>query len=612
MAKTPITPSASWVANGSSPQADQNYKAGDRPAGGGDEVWTATTDYDHGNPGILQFSTSRSEISSAGDVTINIERVGGYAGAVGCTVRTNSTTGDMAMTSGVNFTAVAQSVTFDDQQAGVKSVIVPVTSFPRAGLNLTVVTMDTPTGSVRLRNPEHHIYCDDGGVNPNATVFDGADSATLQATINAGGAGKMYYFRDNNGVFVSNERLSGQSESGFNLQNGASGTQFAKTMLVNYPGESPVIDQNYAGSSDGLGNDRTVGFYLAADYVHIKGFEIQKTKYCGVMSDAPGETGLVVEDCTIHDCGNTPNGIADFSEVFHADNIGGIRLDLSTGAIVRNNTVYETYDPRVTTISPVTGANTNAFTAYPASFHSGIHGYRLGDFWVHNNTIYHVQKALFSKQSNELGDFAWRVNDNHIYEIEEQGVSLGVQGAGNDVANDVHIYRNLFDFSNANCVSVDAYLNNRPTGETNQNAVDYWYYNNTQIGGRDSISGRDSDNQVAYNNIMDSSNTARFWIIDGRGVNTNDINYSDFNCFPSGFAALTNRNNGANNYATLAAWQAAYPGDAQLLRDCDESSIETTPTYVGGTDYRTLSGVTVGAGRFGRDIGIGSTVVGAQ
>lgn len=604
-----LIPSPLWFPNSTIPIPDQNWQNGDRPAGGGDTVWSAITDFDHGNPGILQFSTSRVELSAAGDATVYVERIGGYAGAVSCTVRTNSTIGDMAMTAGANFTPVNQVVSFDDQEAGVKSVTIPVTSFPRAGLNMIVVTMDTPTGSVRLRNPEMQIYCDDGGINPNATIFTGADSATLQATINAGGAGKLYYFRDTAGVFSSNQRLSGRDYGGFYITSGGGGTQFAKTMLSAYPGESPIVDQLYAGTSDSSGTDTTVGFFSEANYVHFRGFEITKSLYCGVMTIAIVTTGVVVEDCVFHDIANPPGGIGDYPGTSSADNIGAIRLDDSVRGIGRNNVIYEIYDPRPTTVSPVTGTNTNPYTAYPASFHSGIHGYYVSEGWYHDNTLYHVQKAIYAKQPNILGNFGHRVHDNYFYELDEVALAAEIAGAGLPAASDVHFYRSLMDFSNPNCVNVDAFDMAIPYDETTTDPDNFWYFNNTQISGRNFISGRDADNQVAYNNIQDDGD--RFWILDGRSPSLNDIAYSDFNCFPNGFACLTNRNVSANNYTTLPSWQAAYPTDPQLLRDCDENSILTTPTYVGGSDYRTLEGVTVGTGRFGRDIGIGSTLVGA-
>lgn len=606
------TPSTPWLPNSTSPFADQNYPNGDRPSGGGDEVWTAITDFDHGNPGILQFATSRVELSATGDATILIERIGGYQGSVSCRVKTNSTTGDMAMTAGTHFTAQDIEVSFDDQQAGVKSITVPVTSLPRAGLNMIVMTLDTPTGSVRLRNPEMHIYVDDGGINPNATIFDGGDSATLQATINAGGAGKLYYFRDNNGVFSSNQRLSGRDYGGFYITSGGGGTQFAKTVLSAYPSESPIIDQLYAGTSDSSGTDTTVGFFSEADYVHFKGFEITKTLYCGVMTIGTVTTGVVVEDCTIHDLANPAGGIGDYPGTSSADNIGGIRLDNSVKSIQRNNTIYEVYDPRPTTTSPVTGLNTNPYTAYAASFHAGIHGYYLSEPWIHNNTLYHVQKAIYPKQPNILGDFGHRVHDNYFYELDEVALAPQIAGAGLAAASDVHFYRNLMDFSNANCANVDAVNMSMPYDETTTDPDNFWFFNNTQIDGRDFISGRDADNMVAYSNIQDGA--SRFWIIDGRSTNLNDIAYSDYNAFPNGVAFLTNRNVSANNYANLTAWRAAYPSDTQLLRDCDENSITTTPTYVnsGAGDYRTTSGVTETAGRFSQNIGIGSTVTGAQ
>ena len=564
-------------------------------------AWSYSVSNNHTRAGFLQFKTSRVEMSDIGTAKIYIERVGGFSGAVGCTVKTNSTVGDMSMTSGTDFIAISEEVSFADNEAGVKSVTVSVTNKPRSGLNIIVLTMDTATGGVTLRNPEMHIYLDDGGVNPNATIITAG--GTIQSTFNAGSSGDLFYLRG--GTYTDNTRTSGQDHGGYYLS--TSGTQFAKKVISAYPSETPIIDQNYDETSDSLGLRTTVGFLLNCAHVHIKGIEIKKTLWCGIVTNGGGSIGdgIVVEDCHIHDIGNPPSSAAAYNgDLTRADNIGGTSLDGSTKAIQRFNTIHNIYDLRVGT------GTSNPFDAYAASMHSGIHGFDLTEAWIHNNDIYQVSKGVFQKNPSQSTGIGHRVHNNDIREVSEFATSFQVAGSGQIGALDVHVYNNLFELTHAGSATANGVNVDMLDSDTTNQPSDFWIWNNTQIDGAELYAQGDVADVVVFNNILQNASAT---ISIGPIADGNTLNYCDYNCYNSGvFRVLTDRYGTTNTYSTLTTWRAAYPTDVQLLTAPDGNTITTAPTFInsGARDYTTSSGVSVGTGRFNRDIGIGLEVVG--
>lgn len=587
-----------WTYQASDPRYDGGYTGSLRPAASA--VWTATSDYDHASPGFLQFSISRLDVTTTGTIQVFVERTGGYQGAVSCNVKTNSTTGDMAMTAGSHFTAVDQVVSFANLEVGVKTVDIPITGNPGAGLHMLVITMDTPTGSVTLRNPEMHIYYDDGGVNTNATLI--TDTDNLQSIVNAGSAGDLFYLRA--GTYSDNTRTSGQTYAGYLIQN--SGTQFAKVMITNYPGEAAVVDQLYAQTHDGSGEGTTVGFIVDCDYLHIKGIEITKCLHSGVMRGSGSRVQPVIENCHIHNLGDPPNGIPDYIQEWHADNIGGTLMDGTIRSIHRFNEIHDIYDVRTST------GTSNPWNAYAASGHSGIHGFYLEEAWMHHNTIYRVQKGIFQKNPDDIASdgLGHRIHHNAFSQCTGTCVALQFAGAGQPGANHVHVYFNLFDCTatgSGSCYGVQPIM---PGNEQNADANDLWVYHNTKLGGYEIMAGGDILRVVVFNNVSDA--TGNTLIFEG-AVADSTVAYCDYNCYYGGtFRVMTQRYSNTQTYNSLTAWRAAYPTDSALLRDMDENTITTQPTYVGGGDYRTTTGVTAigSSGRHNRGIGIAEEVVG--
>ena len=562
-------------------------------------IWTATTDMDHGRAGILQFYYSKQEMSSTGTARIYIERVGGYVGAVSCRVVANSTTGDCAMTSGTHFTATTETVSFSNQEAGVKYIDIAVGTSPGSGLHYFVVTMDTAAGGVSLRNPEMQVYFDDGGVNSGATIITGG--ADFSATVNAASAGDLIYLRSGTD-YSNNTRTGGYNEGGYLLT--ANGTQTARIVLSAYPSETPIINQLYADTSDGAGYRVTVGILAEGNYLTIKGLEIKGCLASGVQFSSVGNsTNLIVEDCHIHDLGNPVGGAAGYPLGVGSGNIGGIRMDYSTAAVFRNNNIHDIYDSRSTG---------NTINAELYGLHTGIHGYNLIEPWIHNNTIDTVRVAVYCKHPNATSDFGHRVHHNLSTNLDVATFEASSPGGGVG-AQDHYFYNNLSILpagsdSPVSVVAIDGGLTS---------AMDRLHiYSNTQIGGAWLLSASTSREIVLHSNTV--QNTKKGISLLGAqplgGAENTTIDYCDYNNYEGSDSFTLDRYEASSTtYATLAAFQGAYP-DSQLLNDAETSGTTATPTYVnsGSNDYRTLTGSTIAVGRFGRDQGIGASVVGQQ
>ena len=604
-----------WTAYG-----DGLYRSADQSAALDTAVTTVWNDLavddDHGNAGYITFSTSRVEMSSTGNAQIAVERVAGFAGAVSVDLSTYNTTGDIAMNSTTHFTAVtSKTISFADQEAGKKYINVAVTTAPAAGLHMLGVTMDTAVGGVGIRHSECHVYFDDGGLNTSATSVTSATASTLETTINAAAAGDLIYVRDTSGVYTYNNRTGGEAYGGYTITNTA-GLKTAPIIVRNYPGESPVIDQVNAGTSDTLGNNVTVGFLVRATtkYMHIGGIEIKNCRHCGVIYGGVNNNN-VVEDSHIHDLAKL--AIGNYTLSSHADNIGGVRIDDCVDFIGRNNEIHNIYDPR-------TGTGTsNPFDAEPYSLHSGYHGYRPKNAWIEHNKLYNVNDGIYHKQPHQLvtgGADGHHVNNNWFYNIIDYGVHISTAGSGAEPSHNILVHNNVAELDNTTGTDVALVgliyagdIITQPTGMT--------IWNNTQIGGDWLYYMRTMSGVNAYNNILDGVKNNIAIEADNLYSATwnNQIIYHDWNDYynitSTGFT--TRRNGTAKTYTSLATWQTAYSVDTNtdtLDADPDANAITTVPTYVnsGTKDFRTTSGNTFETGRFGRSIGIGSEVVGVS
>ncbi len=605
--------------------------------------WTAITNNKHGNAGYITFTTSRINVSKTGTTKIMVERVAGFLGAVSVNLSTYSTTGDITMTSGTHFTPLKDiTINFADGEVGQKYVELLINTSPGAGLHMLGVSMESPTGGVKVRHPEMHIYFDDGGVNTAATIVTADNPADLETNINAATAGTLIYARA--GTYTYNKRTSGQQFGGYTITN-SNGTKTAPIIISAYPSESPVIDQVYANASDGFGSDVTVGFLIndGTKYIHIKGFEIKNTLYTSIMfhpNAATYNTGIVIEDNHLHDAGNA--NISNYDVDFVAgtnenkansrtDNIGGIRLDRSIGAIIRNNSIHDIYSARTT------GALSNPFNSQPYSLHSGIHGYDHKEAWLHNNTIHTVGKGIFYKNASQAvagGEDGLHIHNNDFNNVQQVAIEIGVQGGGVEPAHNFLIHNNLatLDASLSSDVSLVRVIYR---GDTVSQSKGLAIWNNTQIGGDMIFYTQTIEGILHYNNVLYGLDNTLALEADGNvfsptkylygsstEISKNQLDYSDYNCYSNikSFNALLNRSSpSSKGYTTLSGvngWDTALSvgGESDLNQDPDVNSIETTPTFLNAStrDYRTIAGVTFGTGRFSRDIGIGSELTGSQ
>lgn len=597
MANIPASPLdlSTWYRFPSAP-----YLRGSNPYNAFSPEWLATTDFDNDTPGFLYFLLTRSDLSAPGTVDAYIARTGGK-GPVSAIVRTNSTTGAIAMTANSHFNPVTEVVSFADQEVGVKKVSVQVTSSPGAGLHTFTISMDTPTGGAVIRIDEMHVYYNQGGVNPSATIVD--TSAGLQTALDTASPGDLICARDTNGVYTRNTRPSGRDVGGFYAE--SSGTRFAPIILTNYPGEEFHIKQNYAQNHDQSGEGNTAGIVLNCDYFRLFNAKISECLGSGVMKwSAPLRP--VIENCEIWNVGNPPGGVADYVLAWHADNLGATLLDGSFKAIYRFNHFHDIYDPRATS------GQENPWNEYPGGGHSGIHGFYQEEAIVHHNLIERVAKGVFQKNPDDTDGLGHFIFANVFKQITEAGVVLFFAGAGQPGANHVHVFECLFDCTatgSENCYGINAEM---PEGESTAAANDLWFHSNTKIGGAEIFNGGDIDNIVAYNNVLSGCSATMTFT---RNATANNLAYCDFNCYSGGtFRVMTQRYVNTQTYNGFQAFRDAYPSDAALKRAVDANSITTAPTFADAAndDYRMLTGVTIGTGRFGQNMGakVAATVYG--
>lgn len=537
-------------------------------------LWSGSADYDHDSGGFIQFSTSRVVATQLGGVRIYIERsLGGFKGLVGATVSVLSTTGPAGMTAGVHMPVLSKLVTFGDGEAASKYIDIDITSVPGVGFYYFIVTLTDVFGGARLRNPEMHVYFNDGDVNPNAVIV--SDGANFADVFDAQPAGALVLVREGT-EYTHNVCPTLGTIGGYHLQ--TSGTQTARKFLMNYPGETPVVNQNYDGTFEDKGGDTTGGILYGGDYQTISGFKIQNTLSCGfIFSQQLTYAGLVIEDCDVSNVGDSPNGLADYPNTSSADNLAAIRPDYTFRAVFRDNTFSDIHDPRGATASGLA---------------TGIHGYYATEPWIHGNNFHTLEKAIYMKHPNQNGEPVYRVQGNSFSNFYGGAFVMEVAGVASQGAKDAVFSDNVVDLAGAAYDStshVKLFMS-----EMASQSQGVWVTGNTFIGGSHAVTSRGMDDFVFYNNDLQGCKYAIAWDGrngDGAGQHGDKIQYCDHNNYNGVGTPLvtTSRYVNYNNYSNLTAWQAAFASsDPQVLRNVDANS---------------TAAVTAGLGRFGLPVG---------
>ncbi|MDJ0789288.1 MAG: hypothetical protein QNK05_20985 [Myxococcota bacterium] len=580
---------------------------------GGNELWTEIVPEDFGIPGAVQFRDSHVNLSSPGIATIYVERCEGAQGACQVTVATYSITGACAMVAGADYTAVSEVLTWDNGENGVKSVDVAVLALPEPGIHLIGLELTNGSAGLRLKTPNAYIKIDDGGVNPNGTIVDtstGNQGNIANANNNAPGnivvgdiagaisgaiPGDLIYVRA--GTYFDNRRLSGKDTAGIIVNN--SGTRTAPIQVVGYPGDAqPVIDQLEAGSNDGQGKNRlcAMTFLNNASYIHIRGIECTRSQTGGFASleqDGGEKFGLVFYDVHPHDIAGT-------------ENIGGIRLDQCSGAIVSQSRIHDIYDTRV---------SSNGFNSVPFGGHSGIHGYAPQDCWIEYNDIYNVERAVYQKDASNRGGESHRVNNNKFWSFDGAGVDYDTPGQTDGPHTNGSVFRNLMQPISANLLigMGDAGHTGQPTG--------LFAYGNTFIGDTSSTVFGGITQIVGARFYSNSIKGARrVFVVQNDDTENTLVEYIDYNNYVDlneRYGIFDQNTANVTNIASLSAMQALDQSTVNTLAntpDMENNSSETTPTFVNETgdittgDYRNTNLLT--AGYAGRPMGIGDEQVG--
>jgi hypothetical protein len=203
-----------------------------------------------------------------------------------------------------------------------------------------------------------------------------------------------------------------------------SGTQSAPIKLLNYPGESPVIDCNSVGTNMVLVQNAN-GFRIPVGYITFEGFEVRKCfngfKYYH-MHDS------VLRRNWFHD--NRVQGILGNGGVRNVIDRNVINANGSSGTLdhgiyangrsmtITNNVIYD---------NMCFGIQQNGATAYDPSKHPGREFEESQDWIIANNTIAYERYCSAIVVWGPYGDNA-RIENNIFYENRVNGTSGQTNG----------------------------------------------------------------------------------------------------------------------------------------------------------------------------------------
>ncbi len=458
--------------------------------------------------------------------------------------------------------------------------------------------------------------------------------ASIQhAVVRLGIDGDTVYVKPSLDPYFEPYRLRGQNQAGVTVA--AAGTAASPYLISGYPGmRMPVLDQQRRRATTGLrfGSDGAItdeapevppddcenltgcaggalldgalpfqppqdcmtrytaclagrvhglnGFYIVggASNVTIRGFEIRNTLGSSVMFDPSARTdAITIERNYLH-------------HGYGVDNVGGVRLDSTSRAVVRENIISNIYGLRWVRREGMIEAPTNPLDDEPYLMASGVHGYRPDRCEIYNNEISFVEKAIFEKQSAYDGLPGHRVRRNFIHDVAGVAFELGVQGSGSPSARDDVFAGNLL-------VRVPLVVDHRTaTGMgDNEQPEGFLFEANTIIDVRSGFAGRDVIAVVIRDNaIRTTAEESMLISMDTRSPHEgffDEVNYNAYEFQGAAVFATGRYDTTPEYFRSLDDWQTAFSSgrhNGVLGVDPDLNSISTTLELVDESagDYR--------------------------
>ncbi|WP_336143528.1 MULTISPECIES: right-handed parallel beta-helix repeat-containing protein [unclassified Marinobacter] len=401
---------------------------------------------------------------------------------------------------------------------------------------------------------------------------------TIQALVDALKPGMTGYVRESVEPYFQDHRASGAAFGGVTFTSG--GVEGQPIVVAGYPGERPVIDQKLGISTD-QSKPLSAFFIFRGDYITIRNFEITRTRSSGIFTNPGAATGdhikhLIIDDVHVH-------------HLYGGDNVGGIRIDGCESCVVKNSTIHDIYDTRV---------SSNELTPEPYGLHAGIHGYGPRNSTIEKSTFFNLKRAVYQKQPNEYGDPSNVVRQS-IFRNVGVAYSLEVAGYKAPAVNSAGFYGNLVIDSGT---AVKAVLH-----ETASQSKGLKIYNNTLFNTTVLSYIRGITNVEVFNNIVVGSDDYPIYS-ERTGAeelgNQTQYSFVDYNLYygvPN--IALIDRSGDYYYFRDLSSWQTAVTvSDAEhLATDPGANSLFTDPLFADATqeDFHTLNDSVKVAGRGG-------------
>lgn len=580
---------------------------------------------------------------SDGTITVNWELQDGSitAGSSGYTAQS----GAWVVTPGqVGF--VGQEITINnvDLSQGAQHFIFKITSASiLGGPNLLKNAFDFAYIQVDDGSPEaaalvvdkDHVSASDSNpgtvASPFLTIQKGITEAIAQS--------KRLYIRESATPYTEITRLSASDAGGptINRTGGGSFTDMLK--IQGYPGERPVIDNNY--QLDSNSSSACPLYFMDGDYVWVKNITGRNCAAGFTFAPNTATSHFVLENLESfgHVGGGTLGSIAS------AGNTGGFRLDETTRTLIHNCKIHDTYDKRRTawrgnpygdanisahapwtgetsySVNDVRGSNGNYYICTTAGtsagistdqdglsgtgtgivdntcvwdyqsaaptvggvivydYHAGVHGFRDDQCLIEYSELYNVNRPIFCKEQKNAGVQARCVRNNDIHDYGNSAVDVANQGARDHAQLPLMYFNKL--------VEGESKFSCRYGGANGAQAANALCFSNSAYNVSNGFSNDQMQDMGLYNNILSGVNAAfgnektLTSEQDAAGYVTT-IAYMDYNTYHNRVAADANRffvdNNGANEiiFGSLTTWQTSYTDQVTVANTLSQDPDQQT------------------------------------